>query len=620
MEKALLLTIAASVLLGAAGQALASLARLPAIVFLLLMGICAGPFGLNLVRPDALGEQGLQLFTAAFVAIILFEGGLTLRPRILRQAMEPVKRLITIGALITLLGGAVLAHLILGLSWTVSFLFSSLIVVTGPTVISPILRRVRLQPRLHATLKSESILIDPIGAILSVVVLQYVVGVWTHEGHWSDALMGFFARSGLGILIGAGLGACAALLLRLPFFQHHENEHVVSLGALGIALGAFASAECLFAESGIMAVTVAGLVLASGPLPFRKDVEKFKENLTVLGVSVLFILLAAHIDLSLIRAFGWRELLLVAAVIFVLRPISVWVSTWGTELTWREKTYLSLLAPRGIVAAAMAGHFASHLAPHDPVAAQVMESLVFLTIAVTVFGQGAWAGPLARWLKVENRQAGSYLLVGVNEWSMFVADLLRERGEKVVFLDSNPFKVEWAQAKGYDIFRADACEPDTYERLDPAHLGCLVAMTPNDAINTMACDAARPFLGADHVFQILSKPLDARLRSRVRLSGKRAFPSLLAHDAICDLLGRGEFRVETSAPGQHPSEQTLVPILFCEGKRNRLATEQDKAGRDAVWVALLCGQDNVDGAQGDAPNSYDPAQLANQERPAKAAG
>src|SRR5579871_4496262 len=252
-----LTTLAAAVLLGVAGQVLASLTRLPAIVFLLVLGLVGGPWGLSLVRPTELGA-GLPAITSALVALILFEGGLTLHPAVLREALVPVRRLITYGAAGTLLGAAVLSHLLAGLPWPLAFLFGALVMVTGPTVIAPILRRVRLQPRLHAVLKSESILIDPVGVIVAVVVLEYVVGLDTRGASGVDALLGFFTRLGIGGLVGAFAGATAAALVRLPLVRKHDNDHLVHLGAVGLALGAYVAAERWQAESGILAVIVSG--------------------------------------------------------------------------------------------------------------------------------------------------------------------------------------------------------------------------------------------------------------------------------------------------------------------------------------------------------------------------
>jgi NhaP-type Na+/H+ or K+/H+ antiporter len=495
-QHTILLTIAVAVILGASGQVLASLTRMPAIVYLLILGILAGPYVLGehaLVKPRSLG-RGLPIITSAFVAIILFEGGLSLRPSLLRDSIQAVRRLITVGAAVSLVATAILAKLILGVEWSHAFLFASLIVVTGPTVIAPILRRVRLRQRLAAVLKSESILIDPIGVIIAIVVLQYVVDMVSHEASWGRALMGFFGRAGYGMAIGAAMGVTAVFLFRLPIFRQRHNQHLVTLGAVGLALGAFALSEVYYSESGLMAVTVAGLIVAAAPLPFREELEHFKEQVTILGVSVLFILLAANVNLGLLRSMGHKEVLLILGLIFVVRPLSVWISTAGTSLTWREKNYISLMAPRGIVAAAMASYFADQLREHDLRAAQMIESMVFLTIAATVCIQGTWASWLARVLGVRAVRPRGILLVGVNEWSLAVAETAESLDLPVKLLDTNPALCEAARQRGFEAIEGDGTSVETYERIDLSHIGALVSMTPNDAVNTLACEAAAPCL------------------------------------------------------------------------------------------------------------------------------
>lgn len=531
----ILLTIAASVVLGVVGQSLASLTRLPAIVFLLILGLAMGSHGAGVVRSEALGP-GISLLTAAFLAIILFEGGLTLRPAILKQALVPVRRLLLFGSLITLVGIAALGHYVIGMSWPAAWLFGSLLIVTGPTVVIPILRRVRLRPRLNAVLKSEGILIDAVGAITAIVVLQYVIGIFSEKADPIEAAWGMASRFGIGLLVGLACGFSVAFVAQFRFFQKRDNESLVILGALAAALGSYAISESIQSESGVMAVTVAGLLLGALPIPFREEIEKFKETLTVLGVSVLFILLAGKINPEPLFNAGWPEVLLMAGIIFLVRPASVWLSTIGTSLSWREKTYISLLAPRGILAAAMSAHFADHLRPYDAHAAQQIESLVFLTIATTVFLQGSWAGPLARLLSVRAEHPRGVLLIGVNEWSLALAEELRKHSANVLFVDRSSEKCEQARERGHEAVEDDATEPDTYDKLDMATIGIAIAMTPNDATNTLACEAASHWLGIKHVFQIRSKPPRDARRSKVRMAGRWAMPTELSHLAVCSLV------------------------------------------------------------------------------------
>jgi NhaP-type Na+/H+ or K+/H+ antiporter len=588
-----LAVIAAAVLLGVMGQVFASLLRLQAIGFLLILGVAAGPHGLGIVAPNRLGA-GLPVIVSAFIAIILFEGALTLRPDLLRQALAPVRQLITIGATITFLGAAALARLLGQLPWSLAFLFASLIVVTGPTVIAPILRRVRLLPRLHAILKSESILIDPVGVFLAVTTFQYVVGLATQEASWGNGVLGFVARLGVGTLVGGSAGLVAAALAQLRLFSRRGNEHLVNLGALGLALSAFVVANQLEAESGIMAVVVAGLILAALPIPFRAELETFKEQVTTLGVSVLFILLSANLNLPLLLHLGWGEVLLLVGLVLLVRPASVFLSTAGTDLTWREKTYLSLLAPRGILAAAMSSYFAEQLREHGLPGANRIELLVFFTIGATVCLQGGWAAWLARRLHVQPRRPKGILLVGINEWSLLLAEELQARGRPVLLLDNNPIHCDSARERRLAIHEGDATNRETYKELNLSVFGVLLAMTPNDAVNTLACDAASGWLGSKGVLQIVSKP-GQMPRSRVRMGGRWALPTRWSHREIVQFLQDKQLRLEketvlaetTIGPELSTSRGPMLPLLLVEGEQLTIAVEGRVCAANTLVIGLL---------------------------------
>lgn len=588
----ILTTLAASVLFGALGQALASWFRIPAIAFLLALGVLAGPQVAGIVEPAALGD-GLRVLTACFVAIILFEGGLSLPPRVLLGAIAPVRRLVTLGAAVTMVGAAAACRIFTDLPWSQSLLFGSLVIVTGPTVVAPILKRVRLEPQLAAILRSEGILIDAVGAVAAVVMLEYTLAI---ESSLQETFVGFAGRLGAGLLVGGTAGLLAVLAWRLPLFHEHENVHLVHLGALGAALASFAVAERLRSEAGIMAAMTAGLVLAAWPIPFRDKLEEFKEHLTTLGVSVLFVLLAANINWQTAATFGWAEAGVMAALMFVVRPASVWLSTAGTDLSWREKTYLSLLAPRGIVAAAMASHFAVELTRHGMEGAERIESLVFLTIAVTVCLQGVWAGWLARLLDVKAKKPTGVMIVGVNTWSLALAEELRRREMLVRFVDLNPAHCQRAREEGFDAVQGDASDEASYEKLfDLSDVGTLVAMTSNDAVNTLACDAATDWLGRGHVLQVLSSPVDGEPRAKVRMSGDWAMPSSRSHHTICSLLRRESIasavlpvaeEVKIERDMTRPAN-VVVPLLVIAERRVRIAAEGETCPAGAELVALV---------------------------------
>lgn len=619
-SQGVLMAIALTTILGVIGQVLASLTRMPAIVFLLLLGMLAGESVLGWIQPhQSLGQVGLSTLTSAFVAIILFEGGLTLKPEILRDALIAVRRLVTIGAALCLIGTAVLAHWCLAKpynSWSYAFLFASLIVVTGPTVISPILRRVRLSSRLHAVLKSESILIDPVGAIIAIVVLQYVLNLIAAEATLWEAIIGFVGRLSVGAACGALFAYLGVYLARAELLRHHENEHLVNLGALGLAFGAFALSEVLVHESGVMAVTVAGLILGARPLPFREELEKFKEHLTTLGVSVLFILLAATVDLKVYLTFGWREVLLLLGIMFVVRPITVFLCTIDTPLNWREKTYLGLIAPRGILAAAMAAYFAHHLETYGISEGRRIESLVFLTIAVTVVSQGSAAGPLARWLGVLAGKPTGMLVVGVNRWSLALAEVLRDQQIEVRFLDRNAFKCDSARERGFWVQNVDATDLRTYEEIDFAPIGTLIAMTPNDAVNTLVCEEVQDWLGRERVYQVVSKPINDATRSRVKTRGRWAMPSKFAHQTVCNMIEKQQLVLANYSvskefvlnPEMTWKDGTFIPMVVIGPRGARLAIAGETCPTGSVIVGLTdASVTEPEEAQAESTVTADPA-------------
>lgn len=585
MHTAALTVLALAIVLGATGQALASLTRLPAIVFLLALGVATGPFGMGLVLPGDL-KDGLSVLTAAFVAVILFEGGLTLRPRILEEGKGPARRLVTVGAVVTLAGTAALARLVTDLPWPLAVLFGSLVVVTGPTVIAPILRRVPLRPRLHAVFKAESILVDPVGVFAAALALQYAAGAAEQSVGWADAAAGFFRRAGVGAAVGVVAGGLGAALARLPLLGRAGNDHLVALGALGLALGTYALADRLQSDAGVMAVIVAGLILAAVPVPHRNELEKFKDTLAALGVSVLFILLAANLNLNLLARAGWREAALVAGVLLVVRPACVFLSTVGTGLDWREKAYLSLVAPRGILAAAMASYCAGQLRDRGLAGANRIELLAFLTIGVTVTVQGGWAAALARLLRVRAERPRGVLVVGVNERSLVLARELRARGGSVAFLDTDPVNCEAARAEGFEAHPWDATDRDTYDRPELVGVGLVVGATANDAVNTLTCLAAR-----GPTDQREAVPVLVRVRDD---TGPRALPTALPHREVIRLLKTGQLVVTEATlvgpgfvgPDMSTPDGPAIPILVVRDGRVRVAIEGRPCQAGDVLVGL----------------------------------
>jgi len=428
MENSFELTILFTLALvaGIAAQVLANFVQVPSIVFLLLFGVLLGPDGLGWVRPQIMGS-GLEALVSLAVALILFEGGLNLRLQRLNQVSTSLRNLVLLGSLLTLGGGALAAHYLGEFPWPLAFLFGSLVVVTGPTVINPILKRVRVDPAVSTLLEGEGVLIDPVGAILAVVVLQVVL-----SGHPSFlmALEQLSSRLAIGSAVGAlgGWLMGSFLLWSRQFLREELRNSVVLAGALGV----FALAQSLRSEAGLMAVVMAGLVVRQKAAIAERSVRQFHGQLVVIAISVLFILLTSTLSLKAVLALGWGALATVLCLMLVVRPLSVWLCTWGSDLNWRQKLFVAWLAPRGIVAASVASLFAILLTERGITGGDALKALVFLTISVTVTAQGLTAAWVARWLGLD--QGSSTVIIGDHPLVEPLAELLRSLNQAVEVL------------------------------------------------------------------------------------------------------------------------------------------------------------------------------------------
>ncbi|MDP6408850.1 MAG: cation:proton antiporter [Planctomycetota bacterium] len=475
-------TAAAIVVAGVAGQMLARRLRLPAILPLLLIGVALGPSVAGVVRPAALGGEGLRTLIGFAVAIILFEGGLSLKTESFRLAGTVIRNLVLGGALVTWALSALFARAFfpeLGMGPAV--LFGALVIVTGPTVILPLLQAVHPRRRVSDALRGEAILIDPVGALYAVLVLEFLIEAGSRGS--AHVLAAFGGR----LLLGAGLGAVGAWTL-FVLIRRREILPVDlrNLAVLATAIGLFAVSELLLPESGVLTVTLAGFLLGWLHPPGLEEIEEFKGHLTVLMVSVVFVLLAADLDLAGLAALGWPALGLVAAIVFVVRPACIALCTLGTELTVRERLFLSWIAPRGIVAAAVSSLFALALAEHGIAEGHLVKDLVFAVICGTVVLQAPTARLVGRLLGVLEEERHGFLIVGANSFALALGRALHRAGLQVVLLDTNAWRVERARERGLRAHRADALDPLLLENLDLDGIGNLLAMTPNDGVNRAA--------------------------------------------------------------------------------------------------------------------------------------
>ncbi|HSM12980.1 MAG TPA: sodium:proton antiporter [Thermoanaerobaculia bacterium] len=468
--------VALALALGMVGQLAARHLRIPGIVVLLGLGVALGPDGADLVRPAALGGA-LGDLVGFVVAVVLFEGALALDLAELRRQAGPVRRLVTLGALVTAAGGILAGHHLLGWDPRVALLFGTLIVVTGPTVVTPLLRRLRIVPRVAAVLEGEGILGDAIGATAAVVALETILAPP------GETFLELGRALGERLLVGVGLGLAAALVLALALrFRRLVPDDARNVFVLAILLAFTQLADLVVHESGILTAIAAGLLVGNLPLRSLRPLREFKEGLTSLILGLLFVLLAADVRLADVRALGSGAVWTLLLLILVVRPLAVAVSTHGSDLGWRERALLSWIAPRGIVAAAVASLFAQVLDAQGIPGGVELRAMVFLLIAVTVTVQGLTGGWLARGLGLRLPPPSGWLILGANALGREVGRQLG-RTEPVLFVDANQDHCDQVRADGFEAVQGNGLDEAFLHRAGATSYRYGLGVTANEEVN-----------------------------------------------------------------------------------------------------------------------------------------
>lgn len=481
--------------LGIGAQWLAWRLKLPAIILLVAFGLTAGPL-LGWVRPSEDLGNLLNPLIAIAVAIILFDGGLNLRWHEYRQTHVNVKRLVGLGLLLTWGLGSLSAHYVAGLSWPVALVLGAIIVVTGPTVIMPLLKQAKLRRRPAALLKWEGIINDPIGALLAVLVFEYFVS--GEQGFALHVLL----RLGWVLLVTGLAGAATGYALGWLFRRGHVPEYLKSPLMLATALALYGLCNQFQGEAGLMAVTVAGVVLANQRLRSIDELRRFKEYMTIILVSVVFIILTADMPLAQLQELQWRSIAWLALVIFVIRPLAIYLATLGTGIDKSERLLIAWIAPRGIVAAAVAGLFAPRLIDSGYSDADQLLPLVFSLIAATVVLHGLSIGWLARRLRLAAGDEDGLLIVGASPWSIELAKILNKAGLPTLISDVNWNHLRGARMSGIRSHHGQILSERAEENLELNELSYLLAATANDAYNALVCTRFSPEMGRNKVFQL----------------------------------------------------------------------------------------------------------------------
>ena len=470
------LTLALAMCFGILVQVISRHIKMPGIVLLLGAGILLGPDLLGWINPASLGKA-MHMIVGFAVAVILFEGGMNLRLNHIKREQQVIRQLITVGALVTAIGGAISSKLIIGWDWRNSILFGVLIIVTGPTVISPLLKRLRFRRSVSTVLEAEGVLLDAIGAVLAVVALEVAL-----SPSGLSFIKGFFhiiSRLLSGVIFGAAGGLGLALLLRIRRFIPESLENVFMLSMI---FALFQISNTMSAESGVVAVTIAGLVVGNTKTAVRRELRDFEEEMTVLLIGMLFILLAADVQIVKLTSLGWRGISLVLVIMFILRPLAIFAGTWGSDLDLKQKTLLSWIAPRGIVAAAVASLFSMELETHGFDGTQ-LQAMVFLLIILTVLQAGLTGGITASLLGLRKKTGTGWVILGVNPISRAIANILIDNNEDVLCIDENPKECKRAQKDGIRVLYGNGLDSNMLYRAEIDSKAGIIGMTRNEEVN-----------------------------------------------------------------------------------------------------------------------------------------
>ncbi|RKF17298.1 sodium:proton antiporter [Roseovarius spongiae] len=575
--------------LGVGAQWIAWKMRLPAIVLMLLAGLAVGP-GLGFFDPERdIGPLMAPMISVA-VAIILFEGGMTLNLHTLREAALGVRRLVIIGAPVGWLASALALHYVAGLSWASAAVFGGIMIVTGPTVIAPLLRQARLSQRPAQLLQWEAIVNDPIGALAAVLAFEVVL-----IGAASSTLGHAVWEMLVGTTLATLLGLVAGWLLSEGFRRGRVPEYMKVPVLFAVLLMVFALADDILHESGLLAVTIMGFYIANAGLPSYTELRRFKEHATILLVSGVFILLAASMNLERLSMLNWRSALFIVVVILLVRPFTVLVSLAFTNVPMRERLLVAFTGPRGVVLVAVAGLFSDRLVAAGIDDAAVLTPLAFALVAATVVLHGFSLRPLGRLLGLAGSHIPGVIFVGGSQFSTSFARALREHDVPVLVADANRAKLRSAREEGLPIYVGDILSDGAETSVEFVSYARIVALSDNDAYNTLVATDHAPDFGRENVYQLKRAKHDSRRHSLPATLGGRVICGGLRHPEISQKMTAGwsvrgtpltkEYKVEQWR-ADNPESIALAEIEPGKSLRLLAADAELKAGEGALILAL----------------------------------
>lgn len=528
MNEHILIGLAVILLLGIISQWIAWRIGIPSILLLLTAGFLVGPLG-GLVDPDAIFGNLLFPIVSVSVAVILYEGGLSLKISEFRAVGSALRNLITVGLIVTWILSALAAYYVLDLEISLAILLGAILVVTGPTVIMPLLRFIRPTGRINSVLKWEGILNDPIGALLAVLVFEGII-----SGGLEQATTLVVKGLLITIVFGGGIGLLAGYIIMLLLKHHLVPEYLQNPVSLTFVIASFTVSNLIQQESGLFTVTVMGIFLANQKSVTIRHIIEFKENLSVLLISILFIILAARLELSDLKGLGITSLVFLGILILAIRPAAVFLSGLKSELNWREKLFLSWMAPRGIVAAAVASIFSLELVNAGYLHAERLVPVMFLVIVGTISVYGISAMPLARWLKITDANPRGALILGAQPFARAIGKALKDAGFKVLLVDTNQRHIAAAQKSGLTAYSGSILSEDILDEIDLGGIGRLLAMTSNREVNSLAALYFSRIFGAAKMYQLAIK--ESKESREGALSYELRGQNLFGWDITYDLL------------------------------------------------------------------------------------
>jgi len=584
-----MIELAGIVVLGILAQWFAWRFKIPAILPLILIGLLVGPIASEFFNED--GSKWIEPIwngTSLAISIILFEGGLTLKMDEIKSVGPVITKLITLGSAVTFFGAGIIAHYVFHLSWEISFLFSGLIIVTGPTVITPILRNIPLKKDISTVLKWEGILIDPIGALVAVLVFEFIsVG---GDGFTQTALLEF----GKIILFGTTFGFSFAHALAFAVNRKLIPHYLLNVVSLSAVLLVFVGSDMFAHESGLLAVVVMGMVLGNGKLHNLDELLYFKESLSVLLISILFILLSANIDYDqLLLLYNVETLILFSLIVFLVRPLGVFLSTHKSNLKTNEKLFISWVGPRGIVAAGIASLFGSKLLKLGVAGAEYITPLVFMIVLGTVLLNATTARMFAKIIGVFLKSSDAILFVGASSPARLIASYIKGTGRRVILIDSNKSFIEEANNDGLEAFSVNIYEDDLVSNIELNDVGYLLAMTGSEMVNDYAINRFSNTLGELGAFRLAT----AEENKNYKIGDKNNFFTpkddyINLSEAFRDEAQICEVNIETAADYDKMLFEILkelrsIPLFVRKGKKLLLIPEFEKSNESKENVTLV---------------------------------